>query len=161
MFRFVTLPFAAALLSGCVIAVDADEYDGNFDLRPSYDSSTSAKSFEATLTDLQRAIDARGFTTFAVIDHAAGASRVGQSLPPATVVIFGNPKGGTPLIRENRRMGLELPLRAMVWQDGDKVRISTTDIEDLANRYDLDGLDAQIDRISDTLDDIRREATGR
>ena len=163
----VALLFAGLIaLNGCVIAIDAnddvhlsyDDYEGQAKAR--YLKINSTQNFEATLASLQNAIDGRGFRTFVVVDHAAGARSVGQSLEPTVTIIFGNPKGGTPLIREDRKLGLDLPLRAMVWQEGDRVRVATSNVTNLAAVYDLDKEDL-IGKIDATLRAIRMEAAGR
>ena len=59
----------------------------------------------------------RGLTVFARIDHAAGATRIGKTLRPTEVLIFGNPQGGTPLMECAQTMGIDLPLKALVWED--------------------------------------------
>jgi uncharacterized protein (DUF302 family) len=70
-----------------------------------------------TIDRLMSALDAKGITVFARIDHAAGAASVGTALRPTTVVIFGNPAAGTPLMQSDQRIGLDLPLKALVWED--------------------------------------------
>ncbi len=59
----------------------------------------------------------RGLTVFARIDHAAGAAKVGKTLRPTEVLIFGNPQGGTPLMECEQSAGIDLPLKALVWED--------------------------------------------
>ena len=59
----------------------------------------------------------KGVTVFARIDHAAGAQRIGQTLKPTLLIIFGNPAMGTPLIQRSRSMGIDLPLKALIWED--------------------------------------------
>ena len=70
-----------------------------------------------TMDRLQAEIRAQGMTVFARIDHAAGASEVGLTLPPTEVVIFGNARGGTPLMQSVQTVGIDLPLKALVWED--------------------------------------------
>jgi uncharacterized protein (DUF302 family) len=70
-----------------------------------------------TMQRLEAAVSAKGSTVFAHIDHSAQAAQVNLSLPPTYLLIFGNPKGGTPLMRSNRTIGIDLPLKALVWQD--------------------------------------------
>ncbi len=84
----------------------------------------SAAGFAATVQRLQAEIEARGATIVATVDHAAAAAANGLELRPTTLVIFGNPKLGTPLMQSRQTAGLDLPLRVLVWQDADgKVRI--------------------------------------
>lgn len=61
----------------------------------------------------------KGLRIFATVDHRAGASRVDMTLRPTTVVIFGNPKGGTPFMQCAQTIGIDLPLKALVWKDAD------------------------------------------
>jgi uncharacterized protein (DUF302 family) len=70
-----------------------------------------------TMNRLEAAVQAKGMTVFSRIDHAAGATAVGLSLRPTEVLIFGNAKGGTPLMNSVQAIGLDLPLKALVWQD--------------------------------------------
>jgi uncharacterized protein (DUF302 family) len=78
----------------------------------------SPHTFQVTLEQFERAIRAAGATIFARVDHAAAAASVGLALRPTTLFLFGNPKAGTPLMQEAQTIGLDLPLRVLVWQDG-------------------------------------------
>jgi uncharacterized protein (DUF302 family) len=91
-----------------------------------------------TMDRLVAEIKAKGLTVFARIDHAAGAHEVGLPLRPTELVIFGNAKGGTPLMQSNQEVGLDLPLKALVWQDAtDGTWISYNDPAWLAKRHGL------------------------
>jgi uncharacterized protein (DUF302 family) len=81
--------------------------------------TTIASSFapEETLDRLEAQIKARGLTVFARVDHAAGATAVGMALRPTEVVLFGNARGGTPLMQDKQTAGIDLPLKYLVWQD--------------------------------------------
>ena len=81
----------------------------------------SARSFHDTLDALSAAIDQRGVRIFARIDHAAGAAEAGLPLRPTTVVLFGAAKTGTPLLQAHQTLGLDLPLRALVYEAADGV----------------------------------------
>ena len=70
-----------------------------------------------TMTRFEDAAKQRGLTIFARIDHAAGAAKIGKTLRPTEVLIFGNPQGGTPLMECAQTSGIDLPLKALVWQD--------------------------------------------
>jgi uncharacterized protein (DUF302 family) len=72
---------------------------------------------EDTVARLEAAAQAKGLTVFARIDHAAGASAVGMPLRPTVLVIFGNARGGTPLMQARQSAGIDLPLKALVWLD--------------------------------------------
>ena len=77
----------------------------------------SANSAAGTLAKLDKAIKARGMKVFTHIDHAAAAKEFGTSMPPATVVVFGNPKGGTPNFLKQPTLAIDLPLKMLVWQN--------------------------------------------
>jgi len=70
-----------------------------------------------TMARLEAAVTAKGMTVFAHVDHAAGAAETGLSLWPTDLLIFGSPKGGTPLMQSVQSIGIDLPLKALVWQD--------------------------------------------
>jgi uncharacterized protein (DUF302 family) len=93
-----------------------------------------------TMNRLETAVAAKGMRVFARIDHAAGASAVGLSLRPTEVLIFGNAKAGTPLMQSAQTIGIDLPLRALVWQDiSGKTWLSYNDPAWLARRHGLSG----------------------
>jgi uncharacterized protein (DUF302 family) len=79
-----------------------------------------------------------GLLVFARIDHAAGARDVGASLRPTELLIFGNPKGGTPLMQDRQIAGIDLPVKALAWEDADgEVWLSCNDAHWIAERHGL------------------------
>ena len=101
-------------------------------------SRPSRFSVEVTLAHLQEAIHSRNLTLFAHIDHSGEAKRVGLTMQAAHVLIFGNPKGGTPLMIASPLLALDLPLRVLVWQGTDnQVGVSSTSVDFLRDRYAL------------------------
>ena len=93
-------------------------------------------SVEETLERLQENIRSRNLTLFAHIDHSGEARRVGLTMQEAHVLIFGNPKGGTPLMIASPLLALDLPLKVLVWQStDDQVWVSTTSVTYLRDRY--------------------------
>src|SRR5437763_7558564 len=93
-------------------------------------------SVEKTLERLQEAIHSRNLTLFAHIGHSGEARRVGLTMQEAHVLIFGNPKGGTPLMIASPLLALDLPLKVLVWQSAvDHVWVSTTSVAYLRDRY--------------------------
>ena len=76
----------------------------------------SGSDHAATIAKLVAAVEGRGFVVVHRIDHAAAAQTAGLELAPSTVIVFGNPKGGTPLMQATPTLGLDLPLRVLVWQ---------------------------------------------
>jgi uncharacterized protein (DUF302 family) len=79
----------------------------------------SATDFESTMRRLVEAIDAAGMTVFARIDHAAGAREAGLDMPPTVLLLYGNPKGGTPIMISAPRAALDLPLRVLLREASD------------------------------------------
>lgn len=126
---------------------------------PAFNQQTSERGFAETLAALKNAAQTRGFTIFAEIDHAANAAGVGAKLPPSTLVIFGNPKGGTPLIAAAPTIGADLPLRALVYQAADgKVVIATQDIERLLETHGIVALAEPKAKLAQAVAAIAAEA---
>jgi uncharacterized protein (DUF302 family) len=116
-----------------------------------------------TMDRLEAEIKAKGMTVFARIDHAAGAAQAGLSLRPTEVLIFGNAKAGTPLMQSNETIGIDLPLKALVWQDADgKVWLSYNEPSWLATRHVLAaGTQATVDAMAGGLGGLARGAAGK
>jgi len=113
-------------------------------------------AFEAgeTMNRLEKAIKDRGLTVFARIDHAEGARAAGLSLRPTELIVFGNAKGGTPLMQGAQEAGIDLPLKALVYQDAEgKVWLAYNDPHWLADRHHLPDLPniAMLTRLLETL----------
>jgi len=101
-------------------------------------SKRSSFGPEETMKRLEAEVKARGLTVFAHVDHAAGAAAVGLQLRPTDLLIFGNAKGGTPLMQAVQSIGIDLPLKALVWRDSDGVTwVSYNDPAWLAHRHGL------------------------
>jgi uncharacterized protein (DUF302 family) len=93
---------------------------------------------EETMKKLEAQVGAKGLTVFAHVDHAAGAGAVGLSLLPTDLLIFGNAKGGTPLMQLAQTVGIDLPLKVLVWQDAaGKTWLSYNDPGWIAKRHGL------------------------
>jgi uncharacterized protein (DUF302 family) len=108
-----------------------------------------------TIERLVAAIGARGLTLFARIDHAAGATAAGLTLRPTQVLIFGNARGGTPLMQAQQLLGMELPLRALVWQDEAlRTWVSCPDVHWLAQRYGTAADAAPVTALAVALDGL-------
>ncbi len=96
----------------------------------------SPHSAAVTMTRFEDAAKQRGLTVFARIDHAAGAVKAGKTLRPTEVIIFGNPQGGTPLMECAQSAGIDLPLKALVWEDAAaQVWVGYNDPAYLAQRH--------------------------
>jgi len=116
-----------------------------------------------TMSRLQAEVKGKGLTVFARIDHAAGATAVGLALRPTEVLVFGNAKGGTPLMQAVQTIGIDLPLKALVWQDasGD-TWVSYNDPSWLAKRHGLGHeAEAPVRALAAALDALARTATSR
>ena len=115
---------------------------------------------EETLSRLEKEIIAQGIHIFAHIDHAAGAGSVGLTLRPTTVILFGSPRGGTPLMQANQTIGIDLPLKALVWQDANsKTFLSYNDPAWLAKRHGVTGLERATTMLGLALSTIAAKAT--
>lgn len=89
-----------------------------------------------TMNRLAETVQQRGLNVFARIDHAAGAKKIGKSLRPTELLIFGNPQGGTPFMECEQTVGIDLPLKALVWEDASgQVWLGYNDPEFLAQRH--------------------------
>jgi uncharacterized protein (DUF302 family) len=120
----------------------------------------SSHAPEGTMRRLEAAVKAKGLTIFARIDHAEGASEVGLSMRPTEVLVFGSAKGGTPLMQAAQTIGIDLPLKALVWQDAaGETWLSWNDPAWLAARHGLTGVEAMVGRLTALLDDLARAAT--
>ncbi len=120
----------------------------------------SSHPVEATMSRLETAVKAKGLTVFARIDHAGGASAVGLSLRPTEVLIFGNAKGGTPLMQAVQTIGIDLPLKALVWQDASgETWLSWNDPAWLGSRHGATGVEAVAGKLAALLEDLARTAT--
>jgi uncharacterized protein (DUF302 family) len=98
----------------------------------------SAFSVKETVDRLSKVVLANGLTVFARIDHGGNAKEVGMELRPTELLIFGNPKGGTPLMQERQTSGIELPVKALAWEDADgRVWLTYNDPRWLAKRHQL------------------------
>jgi uncharacterized protein (DUF302 family) len=118
----------------------------------------SASGYSETVRALLAAIERRGLTVFARIDHAAAAREVGLELADEEVVLFGNPRGGTPLMQEDRRIGIELPLRMLIWREGEDVLLAYRDPRELSGKYDVAGHQGILEQMAGLLEELAAEA---
>lgn len=118
----------------------------------------SSKGFTETLDRLLEAITARGLTVFAQFDHAAGARQADMELAGETVVVFGNPRAGTPLMQSDPRIGIELPLRILIWDNDDTIMIAYNDPRALSQVYDVGERAPTLEAMAALLADLAHEA---
>ena len=115
-----------------------------------------------TMNRLAAEVKARGLTVFAHIDHAAGAAAVGLPMRPTDLLIFGNAKGGTPLMQSVQTTGIDLPLKILVWQDAaDSTWLSYNDPSWLAKRHGLGpDVEATVNALTTATHAVAKAATG-
>jgi uncharacterized protein (DUF302 family) len=118
-------------------------------------TKTSPRSVAQTVDRLTSLVEAKGMKVFAVVDHSGEAAKAGIELRDTKVVIFGSPQAGTPVMEAVPLAALDLPLKVLVWADGDQTKVTYTAPAALAERYRLsDELAARlagIDPLTDAL----------
>lgn len=119
---------------------------------------TSPHSVGKTLDRLEAIFAKKGITVFARVDHAAGAAKVGQKMEPTQLLIFGNPKLGTPLMQSQRKIGIALPLKVLAWKADGKVQIAYTKPSQLARRYGVVDQDAILAKMAGALNNLTNAA---
>ena len=121
----------------------------------------SPRSVKETMSRLEEIVKQRELNVFARIDHAAGAAKVGKSLRPTELLIFGNPQGGTPLMECGQTAGIDLPLKALVWEDASRqVWLGYNDPAYLAQRHGIANCPA-IENLSKALSGIIEAAVAK
>ena len=115
----------------------------------------SPHSVTATLDRLSVALNIQGIAIAARVDHAGAAQRIGQVLKPTQLLIFGNPKLGTPLMQANRRVGLELPMKVLAWEDdGGQVWLAYVKPDILKSEYSISDHDDIFQAMAQALDKL-------
>ncbi|MEO1207198.1 MAG: DUF302 domain-containing protein [Pseudomonadota bacterium] len=121
----------------------------------------SSVSVPETLNRLEKALTTKGIKIFARVDHSAGGKSVDLELPPTELLIFGNPKLGTPLMQSARAIGIDLPMKALAWQDADgTVYLSYNNPDALKARHAIADRDAVFAKMTKALDAMTNKATG-
>jgi uncharacterized protein (DUF302 family) len=120
----------------------------------------SVNDYVETTRLLVEAIESRGLTVFARIDHAAGARDVGMELADEAVVLFGSPRSGTPLMQSDPRVGIELPLRMLVWRADDAVLVGYRDPRELTGTYEIASHQSTLEQMAALLEALARAAGG-
>jgi uncharacterized protein (DUF302 family) len=138
----------AALITGPAFAEG-----GLVSVKSSHDVVTTANRLESALKE-------KGVTVFARIDHAAGAQRVEKTLKPTLLIIFGNPAMGTPLIQRSRSIGIDLPLKALIWEDkAGQVWFTYNAPDYLARRHGITEMGELIQKMEKVLSNFSMAAT--
>lgn len=120
----------------------------------------SPHSVQATTDKLEKNLKDKGMTVFLRVDHAQGAQKIGRALRPTQLIVFGNPKVGTSLMQCSQSAGLDLPLKALVWQEkAGQVWLSYNDPKYLTQRHQIKGCDQVIKNIEKALYNFSAQAT--
>ena len=135
----------------CLWGVQAMAADGLTTIRSSFGPKETMNRVEAE-------VKVKGLTVFARVDHAAGAAEVGLPLRPTELLVFGNAKGGTPLMQSVQTIGIDQPLKALVWQDGSGATwLSYNDPRYLAKRHGLGReVEAAVNAMAAALDALAK-----
>jgi uncharacterized protein (DUF302 family) len=107
--------------------------------------------YRETIERLCRAIVDGGNTVFATIDQAAAAARAGLTLRPTTLIVFGNPAGGTPLMARSPLLALDLPLKFLIFEEAGAVSVAYAPMSEIARRYGVTEPQAQVAAIDRAL----------
>lgn len=123
-------------------------------------SVKSAHDVKTTADRLESALESKGMTVFARIDHAAGAHKAGKELKPTEVLVFGNPKVGTPLMQCAPSVAIDLPQKALISEnEKGEVWLSYNDPQYLAQRHGISGCEEVIKKIQGALGKFAGAAT--
>ena len=123
-------------------------------------SVKSSHDVKVTADRLEDILNKKGMNVFIRINHSAGARKVGKKLRPTELVVFGNPKVGTPLMQCNQSVGIDLPQKALIWQDDKgQVWLSYNDPNYLALRHGLSQCAEVIKKIEKALGNFAKAAT--
>jgi uncharacterized protein (DUF302 family) len=146
--------------NGSEETTDSGTGEGAFDIEEGIGLVTveSDDPFSDTLDRVESAIEGNdALSLIATVDHAANAESVGMELPPTTLLIFGNPRLGTPLMQASRSVAIDLPQKMLVWEDEGEVMVSYNDPQYLAARHGIEGKEEILETISNALENL---ATG-
>jgi len=155
MFKSFLAAAAISLSMAVAPAVAAGDGNGTIKMESAHDTAT-------TLDRLEAIFKAKGITVFARVDHAAGAKKIGEDMAPTQLLLFGNPKLGTPLMKVNREAGFDLPMKALAWtDDAGKTWLAVTDPASLKARYDLDAASPVIEKMTGAVTAMGKKATSK
>ncbi len=120
----------------------------------------SNHNVKMTADKLEKVLKAKGMTVFTRIDHSAGAKKVGKQLRPTELVIFGNPKVGTPLMQCAQSVAIDLPQKMLIWQDkAGATWLAYNDPQHLAKRHNISGCDGVLKKVTGALGKFAAAAT--
>lgn len=144
--------FASLFLSAFAFA---ENDNGLVRLKSAHDVKTTADQLESMLKK-------KGITVFARIDHGQGAKEVGETLRPTELLIFGNPKMGAPLMNCGQSVGIDLPLKALIWEDENgEVWLAYNHPDYFAKRHGIKGCQAVLEKMEKALANFAKGATAK
>lgn len=115
-----------------------------------------------TIDRLEKVLTSKGMNIFGRVNHSAGAQKAGMELPPTELLIFGNPKAGTPLMKCARSIAIDLPQKMLAWKDANgNVQLSYNDPMHLKSRHAVSGCDANFEKIAGALAKFAAAATSK
>ena len=142
-----------ALMLVHVFAMPVAAESGLIHEKSSHDAKSTADRLEAVLKE-------KGMTVFLRVNHSEGARRVKKQLRPTELVIFGNPKVGAPLMQCGQTIGIDLPQKALIWQDENgQVWLTYNDPLYLAKRHGIDGCQTVLNKVHNALKNFATAAT--
>ena len=141
------------LVMGFFLVSLASADSGLVSVKSAHDVKTTGDRLEAILKE-------KGMNVFVRINHTEGARNVGKELRPTELLVFGNPKVGTPLMQCGQTVGIDLPQKALIWQDeSGQVWLTYNDPQHLAMRHGIGGCKAVLDKVKNALKNFARAAT--
>lgn len=148
MNKFIVSSFIALIFS-----VSAFAEDGLISVKSAYDVKTTADRLENVLKE-------KSVNVFVRINHAQGAQSVGQTLRPTELIVFGNPQLGTPLMQCNQKIAIDLPLKALIFEDEkSQVWFIYNDLKYLASRHSIEGCEEVLNKMQQSLAAFAKVAT--
>ena len=142
-----------ALMIVIVFDLPLSAESGLIHIKSSHDVKNTAQRLETVLKE-------KGMSVFLRIDHSEGARKVGEKLRPTELVIFGNPKVGAPLMQCAQTVAIDLPQKALIWQDeSGQVWLTYNDPQYLAGRHKIGGCEAVLDKVRNALTNFAKAAT--
>ena len=151
LFTFLLFPFLAA----------AQPIISSIDVIKPYGDFQSPLTFEDTVATIQKTLNSKGITIFALIEHHKAAEAVGETMQPATVLIVGNPKVGTALMQENPRFAIELPLKILIYEEGKTVNIRYEKVAAIAEKYHIKQNFATAEKIDAVMLQLIKSSIGK
>lgn len=119
----------------------------------------SEYEFNETVDRLKKAMTVRKLNVFTEVDHANGAQNVGLELNPSHLILFGNPKVGTLMMKKNIETGIDLPMKALIFEQDGQIKVRMTDIKAVAETHGLDASVPPVSKVARVLNAIALEAT--